>query len=258
MTDDAYYFDLLKKEFEQMQHVHDGMPVSGAVFPEPGSSLIGDDQRTDPYHLSHVARLHLSVASDQLKALEKLIMVAARLPAFGAYPLIRSAIENGATALWLLKPASRKERATRRLRLLAAGAGHRANFIAAAPKLTDNSSRQMQLDEFVALGADYGIERKAIVTKATMTDILTEVDTYTNDQLTILAAWQITSGVTHGQEWAIHTLLTHEIKDDTGHVTEANLLAGFDKVSWVLGCATSVIHPAFDLLIQRGTRHTGS
>src|SRR5690349_15715455 len=87
-----------------------------------GSALCGDDRRSAPYHVSHEAWQRLDSAVDHLFALKVLIADAGVLPTYAPFTLLRAAIENAASAVWLLDPSSRSERVLRRLRLEAANA----------------------------------------------------------------------------------------------------------------------------------------
>ncbi|MFB7124287.1 hypothetical protein [Kitasatospora sp. NPDC056273] len=91
---------------------------------EAGSALAGDDARTNPYQLSHSAHHALVVAVDHLRALAALVSGTENaghremlLPTHAPFTLLRAALENAARAVWLLGPASRRERVHRCLRM---------------------------------------------------------------------------------------------------------------------------------------------
>lgn len=81
-----------------------------------GSSLIGDDAATQPYHISHAAWRGLSISIDHLYT-ARLTIAAGVLPTYSGFTVLRAAMENAATAVWLLSPSNRNERILRRLRL---------------------------------------------------------------------------------------------------------------------------------------------
>lgn len=87
--------------------------------PKPRSVLGVDDRLTAPLQLSHAAGYAISVAVDNLKALIALVRADAGLTIYqvAQYPLLRSAVEGAALAVWLLGP---EDRQTRILRLLQA------------------------------------------------------------------------------------------------------------------------------------------
>src|SRR6478735_4270294 len=81
----------------------------------PQSELIEDDAMTSPFHTSHLVAHCLSVGLDCLRSSRLLLTdptneVGLRIPMLGHYPAIRSAIEAGAEALWILGPDDRDER----------------------------------------------------------------------------------------------------------------------------------------------------
>ncbi|GAA4980374.1 hypothetical protein GCM10025734_00020 [Kitasatospora paranensis] len=89
-----------------------------------GSALAGDDMKTDPHQVSHSAHHALVVAVDHLQALAALVSGTESdghrkmlLPTHASFTLLRAALENAARALWLLGPASRRERVHRCLRM---------------------------------------------------------------------------------------------------------------------------------------------
>ncbi len=87
-----------------------------------GSELAGDDELTAPFHTSHLVAHCLSVGLDCLRSTRALLTDPAttpglRIPLVGHYPAIRSAIESGAQALWILGPSMQHERVARTLRV---------------------------------------------------------------------------------------------------------------------------------------------
>lgn len=79
-----------------------------------------DDAATKHTELSHMMRYCQNVAIDNLRSLRLLLQPSEEggifLPQFGAYPLIRAAIESSAQAVWLLYPDESDERIARTLR----------------------------------------------------------------------------------------------------------------------------------------------
>lgn len=93
---------------------------------QSGSSLSGDDARTDPYHLSHSVQHALQVAIDHVQCLRSSLIeridadkVSVVLHTHGQATLLRGALENSARAVWLISPTQRLERVRRRLALQA-------------------------------------------------------------------------------------------------------------------------------------------
>lgn len=89
-----------------------------APDPELGSSLAVDDAALNPFQLSHAVVSALSTAVDHMHALRSLIADAHVVYPCATFTLLRAALENAATAVWLLTPPDhRDQRVLRRLRL---------------------------------------------------------------------------------------------------------------------------------------------
>ena len=66
----------------------------------------GDDDRLNPYHISHASWSSLSHAVDHLHCLRAVLRDAAIVPMYAPYTLVRAAFENACAAVWLLQPPS--------------------------------------------------------------------------------------------------------------------------------------------------------
>ena len=77
----------------------------------------GDDAAAHPYEISHAVHSALASAVEHLDALRVLVADAHVVHARTPFTLMRAALENSSTAVWLLGPSSRDERIVRRLRL---------------------------------------------------------------------------------------------------------------------------------------------
>lgn len=90
------------------------------IRPKPNSQLAYDDAATKPTELSHLVTYCQNVAIDNLRSLRLLLYPSKQtgilLPQFGAFPLIRAAIESSAQAVWLQHPEDADERVARALR----------------------------------------------------------------------------------------------------------------------------------------------
>jgi hypothetical protein len=81
-----------------------------------GSSLFGDDRASDPFQVSHAVRLCMTVGIDHLHAAKVLVVDQGVLHTAAPASLARGALENLATAYWILRPDDRNERVERTLR----------------------------------------------------------------------------------------------------------------------------------------------
>jgi hypothetical protein len=83
--------------------------------PEPGSSLLKDDQAVHPYLVSQAVSAQFVSAADHWDALRALLQDAQIVHARAPFTLLRAAIENSAAAVWLLAPTRRDIRGPSKL-----------------------------------------------------------------------------------------------------------------------------------------------
>lgn len=93
---------------------------------EAGSDIAGDDQGTAWMHLSHVVTTALTMATDNMRAVDGLLRPDGHLsvPMYAHYPVLRSILEAAALAKWILEPDNRHERVKRLLQARTTDAGH--------------------------------------------------------------------------------------------------------------------------------------
>jgi hypothetical protein len=84
---------------------------------EPHSPLAGDDQKIPSLRVSHAAWIGIVHSVDHLHSLRLLLDRTGALTLYAPFTLVRSAMDNAATAVWLLAPSKRSERLRRRLKL---------------------------------------------------------------------------------------------------------------------------------------------
>jgi len=198
----AQYFPLIHLWRQRME--------SGSTVPAAGSSLAEDDEVTHPYLLSQVADGQLVSATDHWDALRTLLQDSHVVHARAPFTLLRAAIENSATAVWLLAPADRGERVLRRLRLEWKNFADQENaeqLIAGEP-WTSRVDRKTQLqriardsgltEEMVSQVASSPVAFRTVVRTAAaeaprcgITDVQAEY------------CWMAASGIAHAQRWAV-------------------------------------------------------
>ena len=172
------------------------------------SALSGDDRAARPFQVSHSAWYGIAHAADNLHGL-RLLTVRGETPKlqvathpYVAYPLLRAAIENASVALWLLGPARRDLRLTRRFRLALQDA-RRADE---AAKLLGHEAvtlpgRRARLSEI--LGARPSIALAECERRASFRVIVREGgDGIGIEPDTAEVMWKVLSGLTHGDPWA--------------------------------------------------------
>jgi hypothetical protein len=168
--------------------------------PAPRSALRGDDDKAHPYQLSNAAWLLLGGAADHLGALQALLGGAKVVPRSAAFTLVRAGLENACAAVWLLQPAKRTERLTRRLLLAKEDIRQREQ----ARVLIDQAgprTEQECLDEIRDIAKRSGLGDAALRGKATYTEIVKTVNEIEPDR-DVQMMWKVCSAFSHGDMWA--------------------------------------------------------
>jgi hypothetical protein len=77
--------------------------------PEAGSMLAADDAALASFEVSHAVQGVLLSAVDHIDALRALVVDAKMVHSRAPFTLLRAALENAATAVWLLAPDVQSE-----------------------------------------------------------------------------------------------------------------------------------------------------
>ncbi len=177
----------------------------GSFDIQPGSSLYGDDKRTDPFLASTAVMVSLSMAADAFVAAATLADANPR-HSYSPAILTRSAIEGSATALWILRGSSRRERVCRALRWWRENDRNRQKFQdGLAGSAPSSDTARVTIDE---VATAYEIDPKETQTRDSATTIVGALGTFE------LAVWQVFSGMAHGLVWGAMTGLEHEIFEE--------------------------------------------
>jgi hypothetical protein len=180
------------------------------VQPAAGSSLLEDDQAAYPYVMSQAVGGALVSATDHMDALGTLIQDAHIVHARAPFTLLRAALENSATAVWLLAPADRKERLLRRLRLQWADYLDKENaerLFIADPR-PSRADRQTELQE-IARACGLADEQITAVTagkagfRAIVGTAAREAPGCPFTDRQAVYCWMAASGIAHAQRWAV-------------------------------------------------------
>jgi hypothetical protein len=163
------------------------------------SPLAGDDAQTHPYDLSHAVWRHLSNSVDHLSCMHAVLGKANIVPMYAPFTLVRGALENACAAVWLLQPASRRERLIRRFRLAVTDIHHEyqaGELMAQA----EPHAKQKPIAEVIAIAERAGIGGSAVRKTVSYTEIVTAVDKDLPGGA-ILVSWKTCSGFAHGDWW---------------------------------------------------------
>ncbi|WP_163512199.1 hypothetical protein [Fodinicola acaciae] len=225
--------------------------------PAAGSSLLGDDNATAPYHISHAVISALVSAVDHLDGLRQLITRAQVIHGRVPFTLLRAALENASIAVWLLAPQSRNERVFRRLRLQWAdfSDGENARALTDVPANKSLEERKQKLQD---LARARGLEQERIaqiaarpVAWSTIVGLAAEEGTPL-DRNDATLIWMLCSGIAHGRTWAALNLLDREeVSRAAERVLHVKLTASEKNILVIAQCTAAMIQAGWSLLDQR-------
>ncbi|MDQ1305673.1 MAG: hypothetical protein QG671_1505 [Actinomycetota bacterium] len=246
--------------FTKMQtHFGHSFELGSADWPSQGSSLAGDDQRSAPFRLSHAALLSYSTGADHLEAIRFMIQDGKRTQPWASHTLVRGALENFATAVWLIAPKKRNERLTRRFQLAMydvknSNKVQRIGSEVSPPDTSNSDQPQKQIEELAdALGISHATINRwpghgKIVSQAALDAGFEPID--------FELVWSLCSGMAHGMDWATRGTLRHDVlhEDTSGKVisevtTDPKQLMAYTAPALIMADKT------VDLFKGRGMRH---
>ncbi|WP_328651323.1 hypothetical protein OG598_24985 [Micromonospora sp. NBC_00330] len=229
---------------------------------QPGSSLAGDDRRTDPHQLSHAVMHSMGVAIDHLHTLRMAMTGqgdgSIALHTYSPLTLIRAAIENAATAVWMLSPTQREARIMRLVRYEMASVKNAQSFMKAASLPEQEGMEQRRL-RLLGIADRCRLPEVEVKKKLSTTEILKDAGATAKlvDKEHELAPlfWRLCSAVTHGDSWIISMLDREEHEQLGPNVSMYRITA---PTQWVVSGAhasLALIHTARNLYEQRATSH---
>jgi hypothetical protein len=179
---------------------------------QPGSQLAADDAASRPYFVSSCAKACLNAGVGHLHAMKTLVFDEPRIRhAEADYSLIRGALENFATAFWVLHPQERTIRVERALRWMAKNFKDEDNAISSPRGPTDDmemraevETRGLQelLDVVAAIAQKAGCAKVDNLRRGyTSTQAVEYAENHTHYDR-VLLTWQVCSGFAHGRPWA--------------------------------------------------------
>lgn len=233
---------------------------------QPRSSLAGDDAKSHPHQVSHSAWHALTVAVDHLQCLRSSVLAersathaSTVIHTHAQASLVRGVFENSARAVWLLGPANRLERLTRRLSLQAKEVehGHRVRELAQSPSLKTKEERLQVLEDLlVTAGASPEDARKALKARPSYKRIIREAgpEIRMGEDLAELV-WSACSSLAHGDSTGTLAFLDREILESDGTVALAQITGSISLLFHVTHCAVRMVERGVCLYKQRATAH---
>ncbi|MCY0905772.1 hypothetical protein [Arthrobacter sp. H14-L1] len=252
--DEVQYSQWIMRLFDRAAEID--AALEPLVDPVEGSSLFSDDDRSPHHNVSGYAYGQLAVARGCIASLRQMIvqesehkidMVASP---FGAYALVRNALDAAAVALWLLEPVNGTLRIKRRLLLGVDEVGKAASLRDTMSQPSPRAKRRARLKE-VAGQAGLGAWNPLSERLPTTTQILKRLERlHSNAVFPWLAAWQLASGHAHGKVWA--QLASNELQEVAG--TRTGTGAQF-QMTIRYGMLAVVLFEAVQLLEAAGARY---
>lgn len=225
------------------------------------SALACDDARTHPYRVSHGASRAITAAVDHFAGLRAMIMgpsdqasTIVYLRPYAPMTLLRAAIENAATSVWLLAPTDGDERTMRALQL---GAGEVKNR-EAARALTGTvgaKTRDQYLDRIRGLARGLGLDPKTAVRRPDYADIVNggAVHLGINGDAAE-AIWRACSGLAHGDLWPVLNVLDTADALSSADVATKEITANTKILAHAAGLSVALIDGALRLYGERRSR----
>lgn len=229
--------------------------------PTPGSSLAADDAATTPYTMSHAVVAALCSAVDHLDALRVLIQEADTVHSRAPYTLMRAALENAAIAVWLLAPASRKERVLRRLRLQWADDNDYLQVSALLHAPEDERLGQVKT-ELRRIAENQGLNEDQVRQVAARPPGWGSIVETAGDEVDGLSGpdtklcWMVGSGIAHARSWAtLGAMQLTETRVTENGVIQAEFRASSTVVVAIARTTALVLTEGWRLFDQRRQVH---
>lgn len=176
-------------------------PRADRPRPAPGSPLRADDERLDPYQLSHSVWHSLSHGVDHLNCLRALLRDARVIHMYAPYSLVGCALENASAAVWMLQPPRRVGRVARRLRFATNDIrnGEEAKRLTNQPGTRTEAER---MDQVHKIARRAGIDPAEAVRKVGFGEIVKAAGGALSPGADMnFFSWKLCSGITHGDFW---------------------------------------------------------
>lgn len=117
-ADEIAHAATIRKRLQQSLILLQRFELASGTFAPAGSIIAGDDKATTPFQTSHTVVTALTMATENIRALHRILLVGDQLvvPMYAHYPVMRSILEAASLAKWILSPDERRERVLRSLR----------------------------------------------------------------------------------------------------------------------------------------------
>lgn len=197
--------EYLRPLFERIESFVANNAIHPLPQPDPRSSLGREDIILSAWPTSHLVRGAVGAGVGHVDVLRRSVIQLRVIDAHAPWTLLRAALEDFATAVWLLFGTTRTERLTRTLRLWAYDFKergqweHDASYAPTGPQAKSGDERRR---EVLDAALDLGLDPEVIARRPTHRDILESASEHVGlDPSSVRASWRIASGFAHGRMW---------------------------------------------------------
>lgn len=232
----------------------------------------GDDKILDPFQTSHRVAHALGIALDALRTARIIIDGPAgiRVALVGQYPVLRTAMESAALAMWLLQPDERANRLARSIAASWDDVLHDVRLVTASTE-EDVSDTKAQRSDKNKIRREHVQQVRA--TKKRIREVAHSAGISDDDYNRglpgfgpiiresaeavgvsgshALGAWSAISGLTHPSQARTLMLSDMAISSTNGSVHTARLTARISMVAFAMDAAMLSFSGALDLLARR-------
>ena len=218
---------------------------------EPDSDLAGDRAQIPDLWLDTLATRRLKVAVDYLAGLRDLVGRGRHY--YAPFALLRASLESSAAAVWLLEPNERKTRVQRLIGMHIDDTNNKKAVQSMLPaEFRDSFDHEPGINRMVTAS---GSPRKKCKFPD-FTPMLKEIDDLPGEGASLLLAWRVCSGFSHGLSWATTGLIPQSNREQIGptlHRFEAS--PNYQLVATLVNTAVRTIERADCLFqVRRTTR----
>ncbi|MFD5329794.1 hypothetical protein [Streptomyces sp. NPDC127092] len=216
---------------------------------EPASDLAGDREQVPDLWVDTLATRRLKVAVDYLAGLRDLVNGGTHF--YAPFALLRAVLESSATAVWLLEPDDRKIRLQRLVGLHIDDTNNKKAMQFMLPEdLRDPFDHEPGIRQMVT---DSGSPRGKCKFPD-YTSVLKKIDDLPDEGGSMLLAWRVCSGFSHGLSWATAGLIPQSNREQTGATLHrAEISPNYQLVSFTVKTAVRTIERADCLFKVRQT-----
>lgn len=200
---------------------------------EPRSSLALDDPYLGAWRAGGLHVGAMSAALDSLMTIQRILEVR-ELPMTALYPMLRAAIENASVAIYLLQPEDRDERLRRSFFVADDDAKWRSSFETSfgnPDAQTRRHNTRAEIRTLVSGRPGLGDPETFSFSMPTYSDLVANAGAViaadpamdSESTMSLLAWWQLLSGLSHAKQWAMFEALQRseaivDEENETAHV----------------------------------------